>query len=85
MKHKQEMSDAEVVFGDIIKPITRGAHKPMSPRISLVRDRDLEQSRLGDGTAVSLQAMGMGIKDGVMGKEKGGSVSEGMAELEGSR
>lgn len=61
--------NAEMVFGDVIKPIGKNTRKPMSPRVSLGRDRDLE--RYGGGSGISSQTTDMGIKDEAMGMQTG--------------
>ena len=62
---RQEMSDRESVFGDVIQPVSRAKKdtRTWSPRVTMGSDRDLED---GD------RETGMGVKDEAMGNLTGG-------------
>jgi len=70
------MSEAEMVFGDIIRPIDKKGSKPITPPNSLNTDRniyDAHAGRGGRGTESGVQVTGMGVKDEAMGMLTGGT------------
>ena len=75
MRIKQEMSEREAVFGDVIQtsasapPKVKKDTRTWSPRVTMGEDRELEDGHHAAGGS----ATGMGVKDEAMGNLTGGA------------
>jgi cyclin H len=83
LKLKKEMSESEMLFGDIIQPIKpKKDRKPMSPRVfagtdrGITIDRSTANGQADKGTGMEgyeAPASGMGVPDEAMGLLTGGA------------
>ena len=72
------MSDRELVFGDVVKPMkSKKDTKTWSPRVTMGSDRELSRS---DGL---MEPSGMGLKDEAMGNVMGGKGLKDVGKLHG--
>ena len=75
------MSDADMIFGDIIRPIIQKAQKPTSPRTSIGSDRPLAFVSVSKDANDRRLPTGMGVKDEAMGLLAGGKGLKEIAQL----